>query len=307
MTARLRAVTLALSLAIGLCGTRSAWAFCRATTCDPTMPADGCMTDAQNCLTVGMPLFWASSCVTVSVQAAGAPKQHIDYNTALGSVTRAFAAWTSASCGGAAPSISVAVNGPITCAASEYNSDRGNANIVVFREDSWPYVGGQDALGLTRLRFDPASGEIWDSDIEVNAVDEPFSVGDATPGAVDLDSLLTHEAGHLLGLAHNTQDQTATMYPGYQTGTISLRTLAKDDIAGVCAIYPPTRQASTSSCEPRHGYSDLCGADQPAPVTPADDQKTSGCSFSRTPRGTGLPVSALFGLAAIVLLKRKRR
>ncbi|HWZ87350.1 MAG TPA: matrixin family metalloprotease [Polyangiaceae bacterium] len=271
------------------------------------MPADGCMTDAQNCLTVGMPLFWASSCVTVSVQAAGAPKQHIDYNTALGSVTRAFAAWTSASCGGAAPSISVAVNGPITCAASEYNSDRGNANIVVFREDSWPYVGGQDALGLTRLRFDPASGEIWDSDIEVNAVDEPFSVGDATPGAVDLDSLLTHEAGHLLGLAHNTQDQTATMYPGYQTGTISLRTLAKDDIAGVCAIYPPTRQASTSSCEPRHGYSDLCGADQPAPVTPADDQKTSGCSFSRTPRGTGLPVSALFGLAAIVLLKRKRR
>jgi len=140
---------------------RNARAFCQATTCDPTNISEMCQFNAQNCLIVGQPLAWQSNCVTVSVQAAGAPKQHIDYNAALGSVTRAFAAWTSAACSGGPPSIAVHVTGPISCDASEYNPDRSNANIVVFREDSWPYVGGEDALGLTRVHFEKATGTIW--------------------------------------------------------------------------------------------------------------------------------------------------
>lgn len=310
MSAR-KGCALALSLALlSLFEAGTARAFCQATTCDPTNLNDMCQFDAQHCLTVGLPLAWQTNCVTVSVQAAGAPKQHIDYAAALGSVTRAFAAWTSVSCAGATPSITVNVTGPITCDASEYNPDGANANIVVFREDTWPYVGGEDALGLTRVHFEPATGAIWDSDIEVNAVDATLSVADPVPaGSVDLDSLLTHEAGHLLGLAH-TLDETATMFPGYVAGSTNLRTLAPDDKTGICAIYPPTRQASSSSCDPRHGYSDLCGAQQPP--LPTDDPMTTtskGCAVSgRLAAGsTSLPLAlaALLGLGSI--RSRRRR
>jgi len=303
MTRRFQPLALAVgSLALVLLGAHGAAAFCQATTCDPSK--SHCSTDGLGCFTTGLPLSWASNCVTVSVQADAAPKQHIDYAAAQSSVERAFAAWTHARCDGGSPSISVVVNGPISCGASEYNSDRGNANIVVFREDAWPYTGGEDALGLTLIRFDPANGEIWDSDIEVNAVDEPLSVGDPLAVAVDLDSLLTHEAGHLLGLGHNTQDETATMFPGYHTGSIELRSLAADDIAGICDIYPPNRKASSKSCEPRHGFSDLCGAEQPPPSEKSNVTESSGCAVAFGSAGRS---TMLFGLAAALgaLLTRR--
>jgi Matrixin len=304
---------LALSAALlaALFCAHSASAFCQATTCDPTKLEDMCQFNAQNCLTVGQPLAWQSNCVTVSVQAAGAPKQNIDYDAAAGSVTRAFAAWINATCTGGTPSITVHVTGPISCDASEYNSDGGNANIVVFREDTWPYVGGEDALGLTSVHFEPATGAIWDSDIEINAVDASLSIGDPVPpNSVDLDSLLTHEAGHLLGMAHTT-DSTATMFPGYQEGTNTLRTLAPDDISGICAIYPPTRKASSTSCEPRHGYSDLCGAQQAVQMTEIDATTSGavtskGCGVStRSSRTPSLP-SLVAALAGFALMRLRR-
>ncbi len=314
MTQRaLRELALSAALCAALFRAQTASAFCQATTCDPTMLSDMCQFNAQNCLTVGQPLAWQSNCVTVSVQAAGAPKQNIDYDAAVGSVTRAFAAWTNATCTGGAPSITVHVTGPITCDVSEYNADGGNANIVVFREDTWPYVGGEDALGLTRVRFESATGAIWDSDIEVNAVDATLSIGDPVPpDAVDLDSLLTHEAGHLLGMAH-TLDNTATMFAGYQEGTNSLRTLAPDDIDGICAIYPPTRKPSSTSCVPRHGYSDLCGAEQAMQMTEIDASTSTstatsskGCGISARPSAAPwLP--SLVTLAGLALLRLRRR
>src|SRR5436305_586994 len=135
MRAKLHSVLAAIgALAIS----SPSWAFCRATTCDPG--TGQCARDNQQCLTAGQPLFWASNCVQVYVQADGSPRQGISFETAKQSVTRAFDAWQSTDCGAAAPSIDVQVLGPITCAASEYNPTQKNANIVVFRNDEWPYV-----------------------------------------------------------------------------------------------------------------------------------------------------------------------
>ena len=233
-------------------------AFCRATTCDPSKEL--CARDAQLCLTSGLPLIWTSSCLQVYVQADGSPAQGISFDAAKASVTRAFDAWLSADCGKAAPSLSVQVLGPIACGESEYNRTKKNANVVVFRDKEWPYIGGEDALGFTHLRFDTKTGELWDADIEINAVAEQYSIGEPVTGA-DLDSVLTHEAGHLLGLAH-TLAKDATMFASYTSGTDTLRTLADDDLRAVCAVYSPERVPSRMSCAPRHGFSGACGADQ---------------------------------------------
>ena len=294
-------LTLVLLLA-ALFDARQASAFCRATTCDP-LKAD-CKPNAAGCFTVGFPVAWASNCISVYVQADGSVSQNIDYDAAEASVTRAFATWSSVDCTGGKPSISIQVKGPISCDASEYSMDHKNANIVVFR-DPWPYVGGEDALGLTRLRFNPDTGELYDSDIEVNAVTEPLSADGSDPNAVDLDSLLTHEAGHLLGLGH-TRDTNATMFPGYKLGSVELRTPEADDIAGLCSVYPPTRHASSTSCEPRHGFSDLCAADQPAlPPEASPDPATSSCSFS--PRRTSRMGLLILAALAVAGLRRRRR
>ncbi|MEI9941174.1 MAG: matrixin family metalloprotease [Pseudomonadota bacterium] len=301
-----RCLLAVVAVSVSLSGARNASAFCRATTCDPSQ-AGGCPANKEGCETTGAPLYWASNCVTVSVQGDAAPSQNIDYATAEGSIKRAFAAWTNADCGGSPPSITIDVQGPVQCDKSEYNSAAGNANIVLFREGEWPYPGGQDALGVTFVNFDPESGEIWDVDVEVNAVTETLSI-DPSADEVDLDSLLTHEAGHLLGLGH-TQDRAATMFPGYTRGSTGLRTLGYDDVSGLCAIYPASRQVTSTSCVPRHGFSELCGADQPpAPPSNTKDSATAGgCSLSPQAGGSASAFFAALSLGFAAFLGRRRR
>jgi hypothetical protein len=58
-------------------------------------------------------------------------------------------------------------------------------------------------------------------------------------GGLDVRSVLVHEIGHVLGLAHEPSEPDATMFPTYQGWTQA--SLAEDDIAGICALYPGGR------------------------------------------------------------------
>jgi hypothetical protein len=317
-TARLIAKT-ALALGAGLfslAGTTPARAFCRATTCSKAK----CATDALSCVTEGNPLFWNSDCITLSVQSGGAPHAGVDYDAAKASLERAVEAWTSVDCpGGGHPSLTVKISAPVECAASEYSSERGNANILMFRDDVWPYEGqSPDTLGFTRVHFDPDTGELYDADIELNGVAEPLAVGrEPASNEADLDSILTHEVGHLFGLGHSPNVE-ATMVGGYVDGTFELRTPAPDDIAGICKIYPPGRKPTSSSCEPRHGFSGLCAAEQAAnpdqgAAGAADgaidsNDTSSGCSLGPARKSSRVPpvaVVIVLGLSAGV--RRRRR
>lgn len=97
------------------------------------------------------------------------------------------------------------------------------------------------------------------------------------------------------------------MMAGYVKGSTELRTLSPDDVAGICAIYPPDREIGSTSCDARHGFSELCAADQPPfvePTTPSDEEPSTsskGCSFG----AAGSPAPALLLLGALVLGRRR--
>jgi hypothetical protein len=82
--------------------------------------------------------------------------------------------------------------------------------------------------------------------MEINAT-VPLALSDpVSADAYDLQSMMTHESGHFLGLAH-TPDMDASMWAYQQDGSTSKRILAVDDMAGICAIYLPngSRAAET--------------------------------------------------------------
>lgn len=124
-----------------------------------------------------------------------------------------------------------------------------DTNLMVWRTSlsDWPY--GFGALGVTGAWFSMSG--IVDADIEFNSVNYEWS-DNGQGGSIDLQSVATHEIGHLLGLDH-TDAIGAVMFPTYSGGT-SQRVLTSDDISGVCFLYPAAGGGCTTEgdCPPGH-------------------------------------------------------
>jgi hypothetical protein len=200
------ALPLLASLSVSLAAT-SAGAYCRSTVCKGIDACDGEVIDGCP------PLVWASGCVGFSVQDSGG--SGLDAGTVELISDLAFDAWRRADCGGQSPGLSIQNLGQVACGAVEYNKDAGNANIVFFSAD-WPHSEATHTYAITTTTFDPETGDLLSADIELNARDHDFTVNDADVQA-DLLSVLTHEAGHFLGLGHSG-DTEATMFAFYDEG-----------------------------------------------------------------------------------------
>ncbi len=86
-------------------------------------------------------------------------------------------------------------------------------------------------------------GEIVDADVILNP-NVPFhTASSGTPSGFDLQSVATHEFGHLLGLTHSGVAK-ATMYPVIGAGT-DAASLELDDDAALAAAYPAVDFASS--------------------------------------------------------------
>jgi Matrixin len=307
----------------------SARAFCREVTVPTPAGYDpavmGCFYPRTNPKTGGgvFDLYWNNFCVGYSI--AGRASKQVSLADATRLAARAFAAWSGATCpNGSSPSIAAFNEGPVQCDTVQYNPTARNQHVIIFRDDGWPYQDSANVLGLTTLTVNTATGEIYDADMEINSHDFSLSVGgvdgqsDADPGGFDLLGILTHEAGHFLGLAHS-ENKNAIMYALYTPGQ---GPLSPDDVAGVCAIDPPDGTHSTSAsavavsqttCDPMpmNGFAVDCaglvGADAgatPAMCLPAD----TSCSAAapRRPGGIAAPL-ALVALAGLGGLVRRRR
>jgi hypothetical protein len=286
-----------LKVAVGLTLTPAvAMAFCRSTTCDPMV--EFCARDEAGCLTTGLPLYWPGRCMGWGVQAAGSRLRGISADTLAAVVESSFEEWRQAPCGDATPAFEVApYDERIICDQRIYNKRAKNANVWMFQDDVWPYDRVENAIALTTTTFVPATGEIYDTDVEINSRDHDFFVDADAPepaSGLDLVATVTHEAGHFLGLAHS-YSPLATMVRGYSG--VAARSLDQDDMAGICSVFPPESPAKTCSFEPRHGFSAECSEPMEEP---------GGCSCRTAPGGLRAVPPAL-SLLALGFLRRVRR
>ena len=278
----------------------TAHAFCRTTT-EPLPPN---YSPSRGCYTEGLLLFWRNACVSYSINQAAS--RSISFEDAQRVIDNAFATWVGTTCADGNPvGIAVSNIGPAACGEVKYNADTANQNLIVFRDDGWPYNDPNSTLGLTTVTFNAQTGEIYDADMEINSSARNLSTSDKVPAnGFDLASVITHEAGHFFGLAHAT-DSKATMFASYKPGTTALRTLAEDDIEGLCAIYPNSQirivspevssneTIAAEACDPspRFGFSGECSSPKRKENCAATPQPTASWAASAS---VALAVSGFF-------------
>ncbi|RMH44625.1 MAG: hypothetical protein D6689_01950 [Deltaproteobacteria bacterium] len=107
------------------------------------------------------------------------------------------------------------------------------------------------ALAVTVRVHVRSTGAIRDADIAVNADDYAWTaIGDAAcDDAFDLQTVLTHEIGHALGLGHEPDDRAAVMYPTVASCQAK-REPSPDDRAGVAALYAVAAGAPDPAAPP---------------------------------------------------------
>lgn len=280
----------------GLASERDARAYCRTRVVKNS---------SDDCLAQGPSLYWQNQCVGYAVNKAASKKANLA--TARQIIDDSYSPWTAtnATC---TPGIKPIELDPTDVSTVGYDTTGGaNANIVVFRDTSWPYDDPGNPLALTTVSYDKTTGQILDADIEVNTADASVTAASPLPvNSYDLQSIITHEVGHFLGLAHSDTDG-ATMRAQYARGDISIRTLSADDEQGICAIYPSndTRVTDdTGGASPKTLTAGACSTASVVLNPPAPASSSGGCSVARPgllgldharqePRCAGAAIAAL--------------
>lgn len=309
---------------------QSAAAFCRMTT------EGGAQIGNAACVERGAPFFWANPCLSYAIDARGS--YWMDFADVETAVDAAFAAWTQADCGGQSPNLVFQPLTPSTCNRAEYNCS-GNVNTIAFlgspeSSETWedpcadandlPYDPG--AFAVTIVWHNTSTGEILDADMFINdQLSNRFTAGGpydncpdsgCTGNNADLQSIVTHEAGHFIGIGHcNPIDENdpedpcvqATMYSMAERESVQKRTLERDDEDAVCAIYPPGNLTQQCDWTPKGGLELNCETDGngnelacTSEACSANGGGSSGCSASGGPSNApwGLVLATLVGLTA---------
>lgn len=291
---RPRAVAFALALLASFLGASSARAFCRTTSCKPEK--EDCGRDVHGCARVGAPLGWRAMPIVYRFSASGSSLMLRE--EARAAVRAAFNRWSDTLCSGKRTSLRLAEGEDILDDKPAVPGARASEAFgIYFRDLGWSYEGKADStLAQTNLLFGTKTGLIEYADIEVNTGARRFAASDSSSafdlGAVDLQAVMTHEAGHYLGIAHS-DDPASIMAESYcelpeqrcAKGKVAARRLAPDDINALCAIYPPEAN----------------GGEAESPGSSSE----RGCTVTRHgPRG-GLALASL--LAALVVAGVLRR
>jgi MYXO-CTERM domain-containing protein len=271
-----------------------AGAWCRMTT------SSAAPTPGSPCVTEGIPLEWNRRCMEYSIDARGSKDLTIDQVTEI--VRSSFDAWLAVECADGMPPFEVRETMDMSmCDRAEYNTDAGNVNTVAFVNDWEDREYDPAAYALTTVWHNTRTGEIYDADIEINEQRGAYGicppVDGCSDGTIDLQNVLTHEAGHFFGLGHTQPEHAfAVMYAVSPPGEVGKRVLRTDDIEGFCSIYPAGSLPDSCSFTPRHGLDLSCDGDDGC-----------GCSAPGAGDDARSPKLVLALLAAMVLVIRRTR
>ncbi|HET7695872.1 MAG TPA: matrixin family metalloprotease [Vicinamibacterales bacterium] len=151
---------------------------------------------------------------------------------------RAFAAWA------AVPNVRLSSEFVGFTGAAPLTGDSANVLGFTARPDL------DRVLGSTSFTVDSVSGEIVESDIFFNSLFAWSAASGGEPGRQDIESIVLHEVGHMLGLGHSMLGETeligtgrrvisaeAVMFPiAFSAGVVN-RAPRADDMAGIADIY----------------------------------------------------------------------
>jgi hypothetical protein len=275
----------------------------------------------------GLPFYWPQTCIPLSAyplsMADATGNMDMTTDEIMHAATEAASAWGSATMDASASACTyLKINvtqqdGAAPKAALDYT------NALLFRTTSWcaptdppgTCSYAPEALAITSVFVNKASGQIIDGDIEVNSKNFVWTDLDLDPkgtGKQDLQNALTHEMGHLIGLDHTCfapgtpgdpplddmgnpipscdaapmAVQETTMFASAIPGDTQKRTLAPDDIRAVCTIYP-------AASDPM-----ICPVKDDPPPSPA-------CALGPGAGGGGAG-AALVALGALLVVVRRR-
>jgi len=260
------------------------------------------------------PIRWTRSCVFITPSTEGAGS--LTETEILAAVHGSADAWNAVSCS----YMQLIIGAPEPGLKAGFDQFATPKNVIVFRDETWPYAPAAAALTtITYLASSNAAvdGEIVDADVEFNGVDFDFST-DGNLTTHDVQAVLTHELGHVLGLDHTCDDgmltptpldhtgtpipscfprgqlpaevTEATMYNFAAPGEIIKRTLEPDDSAGLCAIYPSATDPLVCEPVPRISARPACS-----------------CSARTVSPGDALPWLLVLGFVMGIRLRRRRR
>jgi len=130
--------------------------------------------------------------------------------------------------------------GIISSSSTSASAVRGQTPAIIMLHDNGHVCTGS-CLAATLTGYYHTEGSatyIDDADIYTNQRYDYTSSreGDGCSGEYDIDGIMTHEVGHVIGLGHSNV-AGATMYPSVGACDFSPRTLSTDDTAGKNALY----------------------------------------------------------------------
>jgi hypothetical protein len=165
---------------------------------------------------------WATTPVTVRVYNVG-NSTITDGDGGVTAVVNAIRAW-----------------GLISSSTTSSAAVRGSApaTIMLNSNGGGLCTGSCLAATLTGYYVSQAGDDrIYDADIYTNTAQPLYSSREAgCSGEYDIDGIMTHEVGHVIGLGHSNV-AGATMYPTVSACNTSPRSLAADDIAARDDLY----------------------------------------------------------------------
>ncbi|MFZ5891221.1 MAG: hypothetical protein ACOY0T_09235 [Myxococcota bacterium] len=184
-------------------------------------------------------MAWSQTDVAFYLSRASIPPA-VEEDSAAQAVEAALASWSAPACSFVRPFLAGWTDGP-----PAPNDQRNTIGWVT----NWAARSFPAAVpGHADLAYRKSSGAwtIEEADIYLNAEDYRWQPADVEPLPV-----ITHEAGHALGLLHPCEtdgaggapacgnggalEASACMYPTYAA---SQSTLNSDDVAGICFLYP---------------------------------------------------------------------